>query len=193
MTAHYQPDWSPLQPGFWPDVFGNEHPVAIEVGPGLGEFLQAISQAEPTWNFFAVEQDGKRATAVQRRIDRHQLINARVVWAPAEYVLSLLPGASVDRFHIQFPDPWWKRRHHRRRLMTRAFVAELRRTLKMESTIEFVSDVEDYFAMAQELLNADPDLSEVPTSPELLATTSFARKAAARGWKISASSHRKIR
>ena len=187
----YDPNWKPLAVDFWADVFGNTNPVAVEVGPGLGEFLEAIATRERDWNFFAVEHAGARAKAVQERIDKHGLTNARIIRTEAELVLHFLPDCCVDRFYIQFPDPWWKRRHHRRRLMTPEFVAELRRTLRPGAEIEFITDVTEYFELAQEALRAEPGLEEIPVEPALLAATSFSRKAAQRGWKLSTATHRK--
>jgi len=183
-------DSNPLRPDFWVDIFANDHPVAIEIGPGFGEFLEFIATRQPDWNFFAVEHLSSRTRVIQRRIDAGNITNARALCAQAECVLAVLPDACVDRFHIQFPDPWWKRRHHRRRLMTASLVAQLRRTLRPGATIEFITDVEEYFRLAFALLEADPGLSHIGI-PELPTTTSFSRKAEARGWQVFASTHRK--
>ncbi len=190
MRVRFAPQWV-LTPTFWADVFGNDHPVAVEIGPGRGEFLEAAARAEPSWNFFAIEQDGARASLVRKRIETRALPNARIVCAPAEYVLAILPDACVDRFHIQFPDPWWKRRHHRRRLIKRELVAELHRTMRQGATIDFLTDVDEYFALAQRIFAEEPGLVPETTAPELLTTTSFARKASERGWDVSAATYRK--
>lgn len=184
--------WERLSGDFWPAVFANDNPVAIEIGPGLGEFLETIALREPNWNFFAVERSHSHARTIQQRIDRKQLSNARVIRCEAEFVLALLPDNCVDGYYIQFPDPWWKRRHHRRRLMTPAVVSQLHRTLRPGRCIEFITDVEEYFALAFGALDAEPGLEHIPTDPDLLTATSFSRKAAARGWKLSASTHRKL-
>ncbi len=191
MTPPLDPDWKELPESFWFEIFANRAPVAIEIGPGLGEFLEVIASREPGWNFFAVEQSRTRARAVQARIDRAQLGNARVLAAPAECVLAILPDQSVDRFYIQFPDPWWKRRHKRRRLMTAELVAELTRVLRTGSIVEFITDVQEYFTVAHAVLAAEPGLEEVPTNPELVTATSFSRKADQRGWQLHAATFRK--
>lgn len=190
MTIEFNPDFRPLDPSIWKILFGNERQVAVEIGPGAGEFLAYIATRQPDWNFFAIEQLRSRTAIVQRRIDDHGLSNARVLCAPAECVLALLPEGCVDRFHIQFPDPWWKRRHHRRRLMKPALVAQLHRALRVGGTIEFLTDVEEYFRLSFAALTANPGLEHIGI-PELPITTSFSRKAAVRGWNVYASSHRK--
>ncbi len=192
MNQPFRPDWSRLPDSFWAEIFGNDRPVAIEIGPGLGEFLEVIATREPKWNFYAIERSRTRTRAVENRISAARLTNTRVLSAHAECVLSILPDESVDRFYIQFPDPWWKRRHQRRRLMTPEFVRTLRRVLRAGALIEFVTDVEEYFALTQKALQSDPGIEEVPTSPELLTATSFSRKAARRGWKVHTATYRKL-
>ncbi len=192
MSEIIRPDFTPLSASLWSGIFGNERPVAVEIGPGEGEFLEFAARREPNWNFFAVEHLASRTRIVQRRIDESKLANARVLCASAECVLTLLPDACVDRFHIQFPDPWWKRRHHRRRLMKPALVAQLRRTLRPGATIEFITDVEEYFHLSIVALDGDSGLVAIDKAPDLPTTTSFSRKAAARGWKYYASTHRRL-
>ncbi len=121
----------------------------------------------------------------------HALRNARVVNGDATCVLDLLPDACVAGYFVQFPDPWWKRRHHRRRVWTGPFVALLRGTLMPGGTIELITDVPDYFALAQKLLDADPELERVTAGPYEGAATAFARKARARGATIHRSVHRR--
>lgn len=192
MTIPFRLDCTPLPESFWTEIFRNRHRVAVEIGPGLGEFLEVIARSRLDWNFFAIERAPSRARAVQRRIDAAVLDNARVVCATAEFALALMPDACVDRVYIQFPDPWWKRRHHRRRLMTPAFVASVHRVLRSGATLEFVSDVAEYFAHTREILDAHPGLEPVPTETELLTATSFSHKADLRGWKVHAASYRKL-
>ncbi len=192
MKQPFRPEWSRLPDSVWTEIFGNDRPVAIEIGPGLGEFLEVIARREPGWNYYAIERSRTRTLAVQNRIDRAGLINTRVLAAHAECVLSILPDESVDRFYIQFPDPWWKRRHQRRRLMTPELVSMLRRVLRTGAVIEFITDVEEYFGVAQKALQSDPGIEEVPTNPELVTATSFSRKAAKRGWKLHTATYRKL-
>lgn len=191
MTTIIRPDWESLPHSYWAQIFGNDRPVAVEIGPGLGEFLEFIANQRPDWNFFAIERSRTRAAAVQRRIDSARLENARVLPAPAECVLAILPESSVDRFYIQFPDPWWKRRHKRRRLMTPALATQLRRALRPDAVIEFITDVEEYYGVARAALQSEPGLEEISTDPKLQTATSFSRKATKRGWNLHAATYRK--
>ena len=73
-----------------------------------------------------------------------------------------VPSASVQAVHVYFPDPWWKQRHHKRRLFTPEFVAAVARALRPGGRLHFATDVEDYFQRAQQLLRAAPPLHELP-------------------------------
>jgi tRNA (guanine-N7-)-methyltransferase len=175
----------------WQGIFGNGRPVAVEIGPGRGDFLVASARSEPESNFFAIERSGSRALRLRQRVDARGLGNVRVLQADATCVLELLPDACVERYHVQFPDPWWKKRHARRRLWTPAFVSLLRRTLRPGGSIELVTDVGDYFAFAQTLLDAQAGLQRESAGPTEIAATSFARKALARGDTLYRSEHRR--
>jgi tRNA (guanine-N7-)-methyltransferase len=180
-----------LAPDFWHGVFGNERPVAVEIGPGKGDFLLASARREPQVNFFAIERSVSRALRLRQRVEAVGLGNVRVLNADAPCTLDLLPDACVERYHVQFPDPWWKKRHARRRIWTPEFVALLRRTLRPGGSIEFVTDVADYFATSLPLLDADAGLERIVAGPIDSAQTSFARKALARGDKLYRSEHRR--
>ena len=117
--------------------------------------------------------------------------NARVIAGDAPCLIAALPEACVAAFYVLFPDPWWKRRHHKRRLWTPPFVAVLRRALVRGGTIELVTDVGDYFAVAQQHLNADAELEVVTIGHPAALETSFARKALRRGAPLYRSVHRR--
>ena len=175
----------------WRQIFGNDCPVAVEIGPGRGEFLLASAQATPARNFYAIERSAARTRAVAAKIARNGIANALVLWGDAGCIIDLLPEACVAAFHIQFPDPWWKRRHHRRRLWTPHFVAALCRTLVPDGTVEFMTDVADYFAIAQTCLDGEAGLERLTISASADVQTSFARKAQRRGALIARSVHRR--
>ena len=187
------PHSRPLPADFWQAIFGNNQPVAVEIGPGRGEFLVTTAAANQQGNFFAVERSHSRTRMVQHKLQAAGISNARVIAGDAPcIVINLLPDACVATYYVQFPDPWWKRRHHRRRLWTAQFVTALRRTLVAGGTIELITDVPDYFALAERYLNADPGLEPVTAAHTTPATpTSFARKARIRGAPIFLSIHRR--
>jgi tRNA (guanine-N7-)-methyltransferase len=181
----------PLQAGFWTVVFGNSHPVTIEIGPGKGETLIHLSRSERQRNFFAIERSHALARSIDNRLRELDLRNARLIAGDAACILALLPDACVARYLIQFPDPWWKRRHKRRRLLAPSFVAEIRRTLVSQGEVELVTDVEEYFKLAQSHLDAEADLELVTREISTDVSTDFARKAVRQGAAIRRSIHRR--
>jgi tRNA (guanine-N7-)-methyltransferase len=180
-----------LGPDCWRRLFGNANPVAIEVGPGRGEFLRAVAVARPEWNFFGIEHSSTRTRHIEQQLATRRLANARVVWADAGWLLPHLPAASAAAVYVQFPDPWWKRRHHKRRLWTPAFVASIRTLLGPGATVEFLTDVADTFQLGLTLLDADPGLERVAVGALDRHDTNFARKALQGGGQIHRSVHRR--
>jgi tRNA (guanine-N7-)-methyltransferase len=176
----------------WSAVFGNTRPVLIEVGPGRGEFLLRSAREDPGRNYFAIERSRGRVREIERALGkRPALTNVRLINGDAACTLTLLPDVCVAGYFVLFPDPWWKVRHHRRRLLTPDFVATLRRTLVPGGLIHLASDVPGYFDVAQECLNADGGLQRIEAGPSPTPSTSFARKAQRLGTPIYRSIHSK--
>jgi tRNA (guanine-N7-)-methyltransferase len=176
----------------WSVVFGNTHPVYVEVGPGRGEFLLRTATEHPEHNFFAIERSRARIRELDAALGkRPHLANVRIVRGDAPCVLAMLPDASVAGYYVLFPDPWWKLRHRRRRVLTPEFIATLRRTLVPGGSIRLATDVAEYFVVAQEWLNADGGLERVESGQTLAPSTSFSRKAQRRGVPTYISVHRR--
>jgi tRNA (guanine-N7-)-methyltransferase len=188
----FAPDFRPLPTDFWKAIFGRSAPLAIEIGPGLGEFLVAMAAHYPERDFFAVEHVKSRVEHIEGQLRRRRLDNARVLHADANFVLHLLPAACVDFVYVQFPDPWWKRRHHRRRLLTAHFAAGLRRVLRPGGTLELITDVPEYFERALRTLDEDPGLELVTTDLALVTATSFSRKATKHGALLHGCLYRRV-
>jgi len=180
-----------LPPDCWQRLFANDRPVAVEIGPGRGEFLLHNARTHPACNFFAIEHSASRAREIGAKLARSGLTNVRVIAGDATCLIDWLPDASVAAFHVLFPDPWWKRRHFKRRLWTPSFVAALSRALAQQGTVELVTDVDEYFALAQEQLAAEPRLEVVLVGEAEQLETSFARKARQRGAPLYRSVHRR--
>jgi tRNA (guanine-N7-)-methyltransferase len=170
----------------WRFVFGNSHPVEVEIGPGTGTFLLAAAARAPHVNFFAIEHSRSRAAQLAAALEARGLGNARVLAADAACVVStLLPAAAVAAYHIYFPDPWWKRRHHRRRLFTPTFAAALQQTLAPGGRIYVATDVAEVLALAIDALAKCAELTcDGATPPPGRGTTAFERKGLARGASI---------
>jgi tRNA (guanine-N7-)-methyltransferase len=141
----------------WSRLFGNDQPVELEVGCGRGLFLLNAAMASPDRNFVGVENDIQEAKRAALRLHKRNLPNARVFGAN---VFDLLPKLvreqSFAAVHVYFPDPWWKRRHRKRRVFNPTFLAHVARVLQPGGWLHTWTDVEEYFAEITRLVNSHP-------------------------------------
>ena len=158
------PRLAPAPPIDWHLLFGNDHPVEIEVGFGKGLFLLTQSQARPDVNFFGIEIERKYTLLTATQLARRQAANVKVACTEARWFLKeRVAEASVSALHVYFPDPWWKTRHRKRKLFTRDFAAECARVLAPGGRLHFATDVADYFAETLEMLKEVSALQVLPT------------------------------
>ncbi|MFH1920013.1 MAG: tRNA (guanosine(46)-N7)-methyltransferase TrmB [Planctomycetota bacterium] len=152
-------------------LFGRRAPLEVEVGSGKGLFLRSAAAEQADVDFLGIEIAQKYARFAAAALAKRTLTNAVVVTADALRVFhEILPDDSLAAVHVYFPDPWWKKRHQKRRLMRESFVGDVERTLRGSGRLHFWTDVEEYFHATLELIAAHPGLEgpcEVPeTSPE---------------------------
>jgi tRNA (guanine-N7-)-methyltransferase len=153
----------PPRPLDWPAVFGNGQPVELEVGFGKGLFLLTAGQACPHVNFVGVEVLRKYQLFTATRLAKRGLGNVRLVKADARLFLrDCVAAGAVQAVHVYFPDPWWKKRHHKRRVFTPEFARACERVLRPGGRLHVVSDVGAYFAVITELLAGQTRLQSVP-------------------------------
>ncbi len=175
----------------WPAIFGNDHPVELEVGFGKGLFLVNQSTARPDVNFVGIEIVRKYQFFVANRIAKRQRTNVRLACDDGKRVLREgVPAGSLDVIHVYFPDPWWKKRHHKRRLFTSEFVSECLRALRVGGQLSVATDVPAYAEVMKTLLVAEAALKLMPPpepgSPahDLDYLTNFERKFRSQGKPI---------
>jgi tRNA (guanine-N7-)-methyltransferase len=133
-------------------TFGRDAPVVLEIGCGMGETSASIAQARPDIDFIGVEVHGPGVGALLNRIDAAHLTNVRIVQHDAvEVVDAMIPERSLAGVHVYFPDPWPKKRHHKRRLLKPAFVNALARRLAPGGYLHVATDWAPY---AEEILMA---------------------------------------
>ena len=134
------------EPLDWKRLFGQTGPIEIEVGCGKGRFLLERAGENPSGNFLGLEYAKAYFRMIADRARRHNLTNIRVARAEAfDFFSRFVPDQSVSAFHLLYPDPWPKKRHHKRRLIRDEFLAELRRTLRREAFINIATDHRGYF------------------------------------------------
>ena len=158
-------------------LFGNPHPVELDIGCGTGRFLIARAMANPCLNLLGIERLLGRVRTVLAKAERHQLDNVRLLRVEASYALGfMLPPASIQTIFISFPDPWPKRRHHRRRLIQPDTVVALHRVLRPGGTVHFATDHADYFDAVGACFQGQSDWRRgIPYQPTTEETSSFER------------------
>jgi tRNA (guanine-N7-)-methyltransferase len=150
----------------WRALFGNDRPIELEVGSGKGLFLVNSASANRAHNFLGVELSRKYARLCAERLSQREISNAKVWRGDARLVLMRhVPDRSLRAVHVYFPDPWWKKRHKKRRVFTDSLVTQIERTLEPGGQLRVASDVEEYFCSIQGLITANPRFQPVP-NPE---------------------------
>ncbi len=167
----------------WTGLFANENPVELEIGSGKGLFLVNAASANPDHNFLGIELSRKYARLAALRLAQRELPNAKVWRGDAGIVMArLVPAASLRAVHVYFPDPWWKKRHKKRRVFTAELVSNAERALQPGGALRVASDVEEYFEVIRHLIQASCHFREQPVpeakNPEhsLDYLTNFERK-----------------
>src|SRR5262245_53215849 len=147
----------------WSGFFGNENPVEFEVGPGKGLFLANAAARHPDTNYCGVELARKYARKAAERVAKKGLANVRVVAGDARrFLAEFIPPGSLNAVHVYFPDPWWKKRHKKRRVFTDVLVLDARRALRPGGDFWIASDVEEYFGVMTALMNERPEFRRQP-------------------------------
>jgi tRNA (guanine-N7-)-methyltransferase len=140
-------------------AFGRSAPKVLEIGFGMGAATAEIAAARPEVDFLGIEVHGPGVGNLCKLIEARQLTNLRIIRHDAVEVLrDMIAPASLDGFHLYFPDPWPKKRHHKRRLVQPPFVADIVERLKPGAYIHMATDWEDYALQMLEVLSAEPRL-----------------------------------
>jgi tRNA (guanine-N7-)-methyltransferase len=140
-------------------IFGNENPVTLEIGFGMGIATAMIAQDNPGKNYLGVEVHRPGIGRLLWEIESRGLSNIRIIEYDAVDVLEkMIPPSSLSAFHIFFPDPWPKKRHHKRRLITRPFTGLLAEKLCPGGYVYMVTDWADYGDWALAELSATAGL-----------------------------------
>lgn len=143
-------------------IFGNNHPVELELGIGKGRFLIQQAQARPDVNFVGVEWASRYYRMVAERAAKRGLANIRILRDDAAHVVKhTLSEACIDALHIYFPDPWPKAKQVKRRLIQPPFARVAARALKDGASLLLATDHEDYARQMEAVFRADPDFEQV--------------------------------
>lgn len=148
-------------------LFSQSADLEIEVGSGKGLFVLNESGRVPERNFLGNEIAKKYCRFAAYRLAKNERTNARMLSGDGlKFFKELLPDACAVAVHVYFPDPWWKERHRRRRVMQPQFISDLQRVLVPGGIFHFWTDVEEYFEETIGLMKDHSDLSDPVIVPE---------------------------
>ena len=151
-------------------------PIELEIGPGRGGFLFERLAAAPEICMLGFEIRRKWATIVDNKLKASGLgARARVFYEDARSALSRVPTASLVRVYIHFPDPWWKKRHEKRLVVSSSLLPEVARVLAPDEELFVQTDVEDRAAEYEAAIDAVPGLVAAPGGPRLAENPFLAR------------------
>lgn len=153
-------------------LFGNDRPLEVEVGSGKGLFIANASLTNGSHNFLGVEIIAKYAAHSAGRLARAGVSNALMISGNADPLFTdrFRPG-SLEAVHIYFPDPWWKKRHRKRRVLNASSIPNYSRSLRVGGRLHFWTDVLEYFEQTIEIIAEHaPELGVPVPEQELEAT-----------------------
>ena len=127
--------------------------IELEVGSGKGLFMIGVAERNPSTYFIGIEMASKYCALAQSRLEAKQIQNGRFFDADAVEVMSHdVPERRLAAVHVYFPDPWWKARHKKRRVLNERMVQAIERVLEHNGVLHFWTDVLDYYESTLELL-----------------------------------------
>jgi len=170
-------------------LFGRSAPRILEIGFGMGETTATIAQEHPENDYLGIEVHTPGVGSLLKRIADLRLANLRIIQHDAvEVVQHMIAPDALDGVHVFFPDPWPKKRHHKRRLIQPGFVALLASRMKPGACVHACTDWEEYARQMLEVLAAEPALRNTASAyagrPEARPETKFERRGLALGHRV---------
>jgi tRNA (guanine-N7-)-methyltransferase len=166
-------------------TFGRSAPLVVEIGSGMGETTLEIARAQPTADFIAIEVHGPGVGSLLKRIDAERITNLRVIRHDAVEVLErMIQDDTLAGIHLFFPDPWPKKRHHKRRLVQPDFAALAARKLAAGGYLHAATDWPDYAEQIERVLSAEPLLEPGTPGSRSRPPTKFERRGLGLGHRV---------
>lgn len=134
--------------GSWKEVFGNDHPIRIEVGMGKGRFIYQLAKLNPDVNYIGIEKYSSVLLRALQKMESEPLSNLFFIRMDAEEIAEVFGREEIDRIYLNFSDPWPKDRHAKRRLPSGEFLKRYDSFLKKDGILEFKTDNRDLFDFA---------------------------------------------
>ena len=187
LWSKYGLDWS-QESGLLslPEAFGNDHPLALEIGFGDGAHLAALADQHPERNYLGIEVHEPGIGHLLLEAERLELKNLRILRQDALEVLRFgLPESSLAEVYLLFPDPWPKRKHWKRRIFSQAFLQLVGRALRTGGLFAIATDWEPYALHMRAVLDSDGDAFEaLADKPAARAPTKFERRGHRLGHRV---------
>ena len=159
------------------EMFPRAAAIEVDLGCGDGAYLAALARQNPDRNFLGIERLRGRVHSACHKIQQADLSNARVLCVEIAYAVAhLLPPQSVAAFHLMFPDPWPKRRHWHRRLVTVDFLVSLHRALIPRGTLQIATDQSDYFRQIESVAAQSPQFTPISAQDPPAAVSTFEKR-----------------
>jgi len=166
-------------------LFGTDAPVVLEIGSGMGETTAEIALSTPGRNFLAVEVHAPGVGSLLKQIAVRDIRNLRVIrHDAAEVMRHMIPDASLAGLHLFFPDPWPKKRHHKRRLVQPDFAALAARKLVAGGYVHAATDWPHYAAQIEQVFASSGLFRAAPKEARFRPTTKFERRGLALGHPV---------
>lgn len=134
--------------GSWKEIFGNDHPIRIEVGMGKGKFIYQLAKLNPDVNYIGIEKYSSVLLRALQKLEGEPLPNLFFIRMDAEEIAEVFGKEEIDRIYLNFSDPWPKDRHAKRRLPSGEFLKRYDSFLKKDGILEFKTDNRDLFDFA---------------------------------------------
>lgn len=167
----------------WPTVFGRRAPVILEIGFGMGDSLLEMAHRNPDQDFVGIEVHPPGVGRLINNADSEDLRNLRIYMADATDVIDdCIPDRSLSRIQVYFPDPWHKKKHHKRRIIQAGFVEKLRKKLVPGGTLHLATDWQEYAEWMLEVMNRAPGFENsspdggYSSRPDFRPVTKFERR-----------------
>lgn len=174
--SHYLASYRlPLDKGLWQleKIFQRQADTILEIGFGMGDSLLAMAKMHPELNFIGVEVHQAGIGSLVAALHENNLPNVRIAPYDITEILSYLPSHSLWGVQIFFPDPWPKKRHHKRRLIQKNFISSLTDRLLSKGFIHCATDWQDYAEHIADLLSNTPQLSKAEDGELRLESNKF--------------------
>lgn len=140
--------------GKWNSVFGNDHPIRIEIGMGKGRFIMDLAAQNPDINYIGMERYDSVLYRALQKLEENPLPNLRLLCEDASLLPDFFAPEELNRIYLNFSDPWPKDRHAKRRLTSRQFLERYHHVLKRDGILEFKTDNIDLFLFSIEEIEA---------------------------------------